>query len=246
MISKVLFRLARNRLFDAVVRFGFAHLSALLPVGRVVETPHVIGFCHPKPSWARHVLFVPKVGIPSLAAVRPDQVAVVRELFGLALKVASREGLERDGYVVMVNGGAYQDVGQVHVHLASPAPELWYSCPDGVPAEVLLESDGLVAFRHPQPRRAAHVVIVPGQGGEVDSAAGVGGSAGEGFDDGFVEGAIVATQELVRSLRLLDGGYSLVISRSPGASRGGQSFHLVAGGDASTATAGGASSGHGA
>ena len=233
MISKVLFHLARNRLLDAVVRFGFAHLSALLPVRRVVETRRVIAFRHPRPSWARHVLFVPKMPIPSLLAVRAEQVAVVRELFGLALRVAAREGPDREGFVVLVNGGAYQDVGQLHVHLASPAPELWYSCPDEVPASVLMETDALTAFRHPQPRRATHIVIVS-----------KGTAGGEGFGDASVEAAIVATQGLVRSLRLLDGGYSLVVSRAAGVSRGSHCFHLVAGGDASAATTGGASSAH--
>ena len=134
MIGKVLFRIARNRLFDAVVRFGFAHLSALLPVRRVVETRDVLAFRHPRPSWPRHILFVPKASIPSLVAVRREQVALVRELFRLALKAASRQRLEVDGFAVLVNGGAYQDVGQLHVHLVSPAPELWYSCPDEAPA----------------------------------------------------------------------------------------------------------------
>src|SRR5688572_29948546 len=190
MISKVLFRLARNRLFDAVVRFGFAHLSALLPVRRVVETRRVIGFRHPRPSWPRHILFVPKASIPTLLDVRREQVALVGELFRLALQTASRERLGHDGFAVMVNGGAYQDVGQLHVHLASPASELWYSCPDEAPKDVLLETDALVACHHPRPRRATHVAIVPGRGGGDQVAA-------QGFDDAFVEAGIVATQELV-------------------------------------------------
>jgi hypothetical protein len=94
MISQVLFRLARNRLLDAVVRFGFAHLSGLLPVDRVVETPRVIGFRHPRPSWPQHVLFVPKARIPSLVAAGREHVAVVRELFGLAWW---RVGMRRRG-----------------------------------------------------------------------------------------------------------------------------------------------------
>jgi histidine triad (HIT) family protein len=222
MIGKLLFRLARNRLLDAVVRFGFARLSALLPVRRVVETRDVIAFRHPRPSWARHILFVPKAAIPSLVEVRPEQVPLVRELFRLALTAASRQRLEADGFAVLVNGGAYQDVGQLHVHLASPAPEPWYSCPDDVPPDVLLETDALVAFRHPRPRRATHVVMVPGQGGGDQAVPG-------GFDDAFVEAAIVATQGLVRSLRLLEGGYSLVVSRPQAASDAGPCFHLVAG-----------------
>jgi histidine triad (HIT) family protein len=224
MISKLLFRLARNRLLDAAVRFGFANLSALLPVRRVCETERIIAFHHPRPAWEHHVLFVPKVAIPTLLGVRQEQVPVVRQLIQLALSIASPERLDHGGFALMVNGGAYQDVGQLHFHLASPAREMWCECPDAGPEDPLLDTDALTAFRHPRPRRTTHVVMLPKRGRPAAQAVG-------GFDDAFIDAAITATQELVRTLNLLADGYTLLISARPGPSTAGPCFHLVAGGE---------------
>src|SRR4051794_25235916 len=112
MLSRLLFRLARHSLLDPVVRFGFAHLSALLPVRRVCETDRIIAFHHPRPSWPYHLLFVPKVGISSLLDIRPEQVPLIGQLIELAVATASQARVEAVGFALMVNGGAYQDVGQ--------------------------------------------------------------------------------------------------------------------------------------
>src|SRR4051794_6155252 len=117
MLPRVLFRLARHSLLDPAVRFGFAHLSALLPVGRVRETEQVIAFHHPSPSWPYHVLFVPKVSIASFLDIRPEQVPLVGQLIQLAVATASQARVEAGSFALMVNGGAYQDAGQLHFHL---------------------------------------------------------------------------------------------------------------------------------
>jgi len=80
MIAGLLFRLARSDLFSVVVRFGFAHLSGLLPVRRVGETEQVIAFHHPRPGWQPHILFVPKAGIASLLASTGEKDAKIRQL----------------------------------------------------------------------------------------------------------------------------------------------------------------------
>src|SRR5882724_8669426 len=91
MIARLLFWLSRGDLFSAAVRFGFAHLSGLLPVRRVGETEQIIAFHHPRPGWQPHILFVPKAGIASLLDVRPEQIPLVRGLIQFALETASRE-----------------------------------------------------------------------------------------------------------------------------------------------------------
>jgi histidine triad (HIT) family protein len=220
MLSQLLFRLARCRQVDRVVRFGFAHLSALLPVRRVCETDYVIAFHHPRPSWEHHILFVPKVPIPSLVEIRAEQVGVVRELVTLALGVAAREpfasAANRSGYALLANGGAYQDVGQLHFHLVSPAGESMYTCPESVPTDLLLKTDVLTAFHHPQPRRETHIVLVP----RLDVG-----------DDG-IEAVLAAMPTLVGALHLAGGGYTLVIAAPPGQASSSLRIHLVSGGSA--------------
>jgi len=223
MIARVLFRLARSDLFSVVVRFGFAHLSALLPVRRVGETEQVVAFHHPRPSWQPHILFVPKVGIASLLDVRLEQVPLVRGLIQFALETAARERFGADGFALLVNGGAYQDVGQLHFHLAGRSPEIWYECPSDPSGDVLLATEILTAFQHPHPRRGIHVVPRP----RSEPAA---APAARGFDAAFVEAAIVATQTLARRLKLSAEGYTLIANVRPGQPGEPLCFNLVSGG----------------
>jgi histidine triad (HIT) family protein len=225
MIAKLLFRLARTSLLGVAVRFGFAHVSALLPVRRVRETRHIIAFHHPRPSWPLHILFVPKLSIPTLLHVGAAQVPRVRQLFLLALDTAARMRMDDHGFVVMVNGGAYQDVGQLHMHLASPADGLGCGCAaatsdasDTLP----LASDVVAAYRRPCPRRPTHIVLLP----KSPQAASLSDGA---WNSVFIDGAIIATQILVRRLQLVSGGYTLLIDRRPGALPPAPRLHLVAG-----------------
>jgi diadenosine tetraphosphate (Ap4A) HIT family hydrolase len=231
MISKLLFRLARTSLLGAAVRFGFAHLSALLPVRRVRETRHIIAFDHPRPSWQQHILFVPKLAIPSLLHVGAAQVPLVRQIFLLALDTAARMGLDAHGFVVMVNGGAYQDVGQLHLHLASPADELRCGCSlpasDDVLAgstshQIQVHSNIVIADRRPCPRRPTHIVLKPKSDDAIRLPLGA-------WDTAFVDASILATQELARRLQLEPGGYTLLIDGRPGAPSREPRFHLVGG-----------------
>jgi histidine triad (HIT) family protein len=83
-------------------------------VRRVYETEQIIAFHHPSPSWPFHVLFVPKVGIASFLDIRPEHVPLVGDLVQLAVATASQSGVEAGSFALMANGGAYQDVGQLH------------------------------------------------------------------------------------------------------------------------------------
>ena len=124
----------------------------------------------------------------------------------------------------MVNGGGYQDVGQLHFHLASPSREMWYECSDAAPEDALLDTEALIAFHHPRPRRTTHVVMLPKRSCSATQAVG-------GFDDAFIDAAITATQCLVSTLNLPAIGYTLLINAHPGPAPAGPCFHLVAGGE---------------
>src|SRR5215208_3328927 len=98
MLSGLLFRLARQSLLAPAIRFGFAHLSALLPVRRVWETDQLIAFHHPRPSWPYHLLFVPKVGIPSFLDLHPEHLPLIEDLIQLAVTTASQSGVEAGSF----------------------------------------------------------------------------------------------------------------------------------------------------
>jgi histidine triad (HIT) family protein len=221
-VPALLFRLARTPLFGILVRFGFAHLSGLIPVRRVRSNVRVVAFHHPRPAWRHHLLFVPKVGIPSLLAARLDQVPLLRDVLLAALECARDEPFASAGFALMVNGGAYQDVGQVHAHLAAPAPEAWLDKPTDVEsATALLARAQVRAVHHPRPHRTTHVVLLP-------TLAHLHGAATDGRAE-YIEAAIRATQELVVRLGLAKSGYTLVVGGPPGTSPDTPCFHLVAG-----------------
>jgi histidine triad (HIT) family protein len=119
-LARLGFGLARSGALDPVVRLAFARAAPLLPVRRVLLAPTVIAFVHPRPNWPTHVLLVPRRAIASYRDVGPDNVAVVCQLFRTAPRVARLLRLGPADYSLLLNGGARQDVGQLHVHLVAP------------------------------------------------------------------------------------------------------------------------------
>lgn len=232
-ISGLLFRLARNGLVGCFVRFGFAHLSALLPARRVYETDTILAFHHPRPSWKPHILFVPKVSIPTVLDIRPQQVPLVRSLIQRALETPARQRLAGERFALLVNGGAYQDVMQLHFHLAGWSDQLLYDCPDDTPDEIVLETKALTAFHHPRPARDVHVVLRARAERAASQETGT-------LDGAFVEDAIIATQALASRLGLATVGYTLLTTIAPGQSATTPCFHLVSGNTTETSPAGSA------
>lgn len=117
----VLLRFARSRWLGGVVGWGLAHMSFLLPVDRLRETPTVLAFYHPRPSYPVHILIVPKRVVPNFLALLPTDADVLRDLVQVAQELIRDLQLERRGYRLIINGGAFQDVPQLHVHVISEA-----------------------------------------------------------------------------------------------------------------------------
>jgi histidine triad (HIT) family protein len=95
-----------------------------IPADIVLETDELIAFRDIAPQAPVHVLFVPKVDIPTLDDLEPDHAGVVGRLVLAATQYARREGLAEDGYrlVVNCNGHGGQTVFQLHLHLLAGAP----------------------------------------------------------------------------------------------------------------------------
>lgn len=71
-----------------------------------------------------HILIVPNEPIPSVAAVEERHEAVLGRLFTVARRLAEEEGIDGDGYRLIVNtrdhGG--QEVYHLHMHLLGGRP----------------------------------------------------------------------------------------------------------------------------
>lgn len=119
MIGGLLLRIARARPVAVWVGRLFARHHRWLPVRRVRETPGALAFWHPRPAYACHILIVPKRALRSLADLKPGDSNPAGEMLLLARRVAHDLGLDADAYRLVLNGGAYQDVPQLHLHLVS-------------------------------------------------------------------------------------------------------------------------------
>jgi histidine triad (HIT) family protein len=119
MLQQLLFRLARSRLGGVLVGWVFAHLSGVLPVRRCYETRRIIAFDHPCPSYPVHVLIVPKTAIRRFEDLGQADLPVVADVVATAQRLVGELRLGECGYRLIVNGGRYQDVKQLHFHLVS-------------------------------------------------------------------------------------------------------------------------------
>lgn len=109
--------LARSPLGRWFIGWTFAHMSFALPVQRLRETPALIAFHHPKPSYPVHILLVPKKAIGSLTDLQPADADFMLDLFATVQSLVAELHLQKSGYRLIANGGPYQEVAQLHFHL---------------------------------------------------------------------------------------------------------------------------------
>ena len=94
-------------------------MTTLMPVNKLYETKLVLAFYHPKPAHNIHILIVPKRAISSFADLSETDLPVVNDVILTAQHLVKELQLAEKGYRLLVNGGAYQDVKQIHFHLVS-------------------------------------------------------------------------------------------------------------------------------
>lgn len=118
-LRRILFALARSSFAGWIVGWTFTHMSFIIPVKRLRETENVIAFYHPKPIYPVHILLVPKRKLPNLMAITTAEADFFTDLYKITQELVIELALEEEGYTLLVNGGAYQDVPQLHYHLVS-------------------------------------------------------------------------------------------------------------------------------
>lgn len=209
MLARTLFSFARSAVSGPLVRLGFRWFWWLVPVRHVSSTARVLAFRHPRPSWGTHILVVPKVGIPGLLAIDAASLPAFTEMLATARTIAAtlRDGQQESRVTFLVNGGAWQDVGQLHGHLtAGPDAPLFHA-----PAPV--DVDAPRVRMHPAPERPCHALIAFPAGPLTEDRAGE---------------LVRAVRNLVREHVREGEGFALFtdLSREEDALR---VFHLVAG-----------------
>ncbi|HET9907304.1 MAG TPA: HIT domain-containing protein [Anaerolineales bacterium] len=108
------------RHFAPLIGWIFAHMSFVIPVERLRETKTLMAFHHPRPSYAFHVLLVPKKSVSSLKEFDSSDTTFLSDLYATVQSLIDEFHLV--AYRLIVNGGEYQDFPQLHFHLVSPSP----------------------------------------------------------------------------------------------------------------------------
>ncbi len=93
-------------------------VSGEIPSAKVYEDDKVLAFKDLEPQAPVHVLIIPKQHIEPIAAITPENSAVVAHIFEVAAIIAKENGLE-NGFRVVSNCGesAGQSVMHLHFHL---------------------------------------------------------------------------------------------------------------------------------
>jgi len=90
-----------------------------LPADKVHEDDDVVAFRDLHPQAPTHILIIPRKHVASLSAADAEDAALLGRVLLTARDLASREGIDADGYRVVNNcgSGAGQTVFHIHFHL---------------------------------------------------------------------------------------------------------------------------------
>jgi histidine triad (HIT) family protein len=92
-------------------------MSFAIPLQRLRESDTLIAFYHPKPSYAFHVVLVPKKAVASLKEFDSNDTDFLSDLYSTVQSLV--EEFHLPAWRLIVNGGEYQDFPQLHFHLVS-------------------------------------------------------------------------------------------------------------------------------
>ena len=95
-----------------------------IPADILFQDDHVTAFRDIHPQAPSHILIIPNKPIPTVNDVSEEDEAALGHLFVVAAKLAREEGIDEDGYRLLVNCGRHggQEVYHLHMHLLGGRP----------------------------------------------------------------------------------------------------------------------------
>ena len=113
--------LLRSWIFLKITGLFFSCAGSLMPGKRLGETKYWMAVQHPKPAYPVHILLIPKRAISDWLSFPTDEAEMYSEFVQLSQRLIREECLATKGYRLIINGGEYQSIPQLHVHLVSGA-----------------------------------------------------------------------------------------------------------------------------
>jgi histidine triad (HIT) family protein len=104
-----------------------AIVAGEIPATKVLETDRILAFRDINPQAPTHILVIPMVHYPDVAALAAADVALLGEVIKAAQQVAAAEGVAETGYRLVFNTGvqAGQTVPHVHGHVLGGRALTW-------------------------------------------------------------------------------------------------------------------------
>jgi histidine triad (HIT) family protein len=116
MILRLVFWAASTRIGEILTGLVFEHFSVLLPVKRYYENKYLIAFQHPQAGYPVHILIVPKKAVSGMDELCYLDSSIFVSLFICVNHLVKDLGLRTGGYQLILNGGAFQVIPQLHFH----------------------------------------------------------------------------------------------------------------------------------
>jgi histidine triad (HIT) family protein len=94
-------------------------VSREIPTQVVYEDEHALAFRDINPQAPTHILVIPRMHIENLAAMQAEHAGLMGHLLWVCAEIARQEGVEAEGYRVVLNTNraAGQSVYHLHFHL---------------------------------------------------------------------------------------------------------------------------------
>ena len=95
-----------------------------IPADIVYRDDTVTAFRDINPQAPTHILIIPNEVIPTVNDIRQDQESLTGHLLTVAAKIAQDEGIDQDGYRLIINCNRHggQEVFHLHMHLLGGRP----------------------------------------------------------------------------------------------------------------------------
>lgn len=107
-------------LFEKIVRRE-------IPADIVYEDDELLAFRDIDPKAPTHILIIPRHRIPTVNDLEPDHAPLLGRMVLTARRIAREEGIDEDGYrlVINCNDAGGQSVYHLHLHLLGGRSMAW-------------------------------------------------------------------------------------------------------------------------
>lgn len=93
----------------------------------VHQSDEIVAFRDINPQAPTHILIIPKKHVATVNDLQPEDEALIGKLVSTAKELARNEGIDEEGYrlVMNCNAGAGQTVFHIHLHLIGGRAMRW-------------------------------------------------------------------------------------------------------------------------